>query len=161
MPDTLVALAALVAGVLVTWLVMRSQHVSPAALMGAEARAAAADARAEGFSRELREAEATTELLRSKLEVEQRARAIAETKGQQADVLARRQLEDLAGARTELENAFKSLAADALDSSSRNLLQLAEERFRTLQEQASGELRSRTDALGALVGPLSEKLTEY
>jgi len=148
-------------GALVAWLLGRATRVSPAALTSAEARAAAAEARAGTLTEELAQAEHTVATLRTRLEEEQHRRTVAETEAQQSAALARRQLDDLAAARQQLENAFKSLAADALDASSRNLLQLAEERFRTLQEQASGDLRASKDAIGALVQPLAEKLSEY
>jgi DNA recombination protein RmuC len=154
-------LMGLLAGAGAAWLALRTSRVSPATVSAAEARAAAAEARAGAFEQELRQAEASTDALRARLEDEQRHRTVAETEAEQARVMARRQLEDLVTARQQLENAFKSLAADALDSSTRNLLQLAEERFRTLQEQASGDMRASKDAIGALVQPLSEKLSEY
>lgn len=154
-------LIGLLVGVGLAWLALRSSRVSPGTVSAAESRAAAAEARAGAFEHELRQSEASADALRARLEAEQRHRTVAETEAQQAQAMARRQLEDLSTARQQLENAFKSLAADALDSSTRNLLQLAEERFRTLQEQASGELRARSDAIGALVAPLTEKLTEY
>lgn len=163
--DPLVLLLGLLLGLLpgagLAWLALRSSRVSPASVAAAENRAAAADARAGAFEHELRQLEATVETIRGRLEDAQRCRAVAETQAQQAEAMARRQLDDISAARQHLENAFKSMAADALDHSTRNLLQLAEERFRTLQEQAAGELRARSDAIGALVAPLSEKLTEY
>jgi DNA recombination protein RmuC len=151
----------LLAGAGLAWLALRASRVSPAAVLATEARAAAAEARAGAFEQELRQAEGSIDTLRARLEDEQRHRTVAETEAAQAREMARRQLEDLVSARQQLENAFKSLAADALDSSTRNLLQLAEERFRTLQEQASGDMRASKDAIGALVQPLAEKLSEY
>ena len=58
-------------------------------------------------------------------------------------------------------DTFRAVAADALDASAAHLLTLAEERFRSAQDRAAGELRARTDALGALVAPLTERLVEY
>lgn len=155
-----VLLGALAGGALV-WLLGRVSRISPAAMSAAEARAAAADARASALADDLLHTEAALDAVRARLEDEQRQRTIAETEAQQAVALARRQLDDLVAARQQLENAFKSLASDALDASARTLLQLAEERFRTLQEQASGDLRASKDAIGALVTPLAEKLGEY
>lgn len=157
----LATLLGVLAGTALAWFALRSSRVSQASLSSAEAHAAAAEARATAFEQELRQANATAETLRARLEEAQRRSVVAETHAEQASSAARRQLDDLTTARQQLENAFKSLAADALDSSTRNLLQLAEERFRTIQEQASGELRARGDAIGALVAPLSEKLNEY
>ena len=143
------------------WLALRSSRITPAALAVAETRAASSDARASAVAQELRQTDEELTALRARLEDEQHRRAVAETEAEQATAMARRQLEDLTTARQQLENAFKSLAADALAASSTNLLQLAEERFRTLHEQASGDMRANKDAIGALVLPLAEKLTEY
>jgi DNA recombination protein RmuC len=161
MTDTLIVVVAFAIGAAVSWLVLRTARVSTGAVLAAEMRAAAGEARAEALREELRAAESTAEALRARLESEQQVRAVAETTAQQTSLAMTRQLEELTQARAQFEAAFKSLAADALDSSTRNLLQLAEERFRTVQEQASGDLRAKTDALGALVTPLTEKLTEY
>lgn len=143
------------------WLALRASRISPVAMATAQTRAASAEAKATAIENELRQTDADLTALRARLEDEQRRRAIAETEAAQATAMARRQLDDLAAARQQLENAFKSLAADALAASSTNLLQLAEERFRTLHEQASGDMRANKDAIGALVQPLAEKLTEY
>lgn len=154
-------LLGVLAGAGIVWFLARTSRVSPAAVTAAESRAAAAEARAATLAEEVRQSQAALEALRARLEDEQRRRAIAETEAQQAAAVARRQLDDLAAARQQLENAFKSLASDALDASARTLLQLAEERFRTLQEQASGDLRASKDAIAGLVQPLAEKLSEY
>ena len=118
------------------WLALRSSRVAPKALAVAETRAASSEARASAIEQELRQTDDELTALRARLEDEQHRRAVAETQAEQATAMARRQLDDLTTARQQLENAFKSLAADALAASSTNLLQLAEERFRTLHEQA-------------------------
>lgn len=143
------------------WLALRSSRITPATLASAQAHAASFEAKATAIEQELRQTDAELAALRARLEQEQRQRAIAETRAAQATELAGRQLDDLTAARQQLENAFKSLAADALAASSTNLLQLAEERFRTLHEQASGDMRANKDAIGALVKPLADKLAEY
>jgi DNA recombination protein RmuC len=153
-------LAALASAV-VTWLVMRGSRVSVADARALHAEAAAADARAGAATEALAQAQADLDELRRELAIAQRGKAVAETRAEEVEVRNREHLREFTAAQKQLQDAFKALAADALDSSAARFLTLAEERFRTMQEQASGELRARTDAIGAMVTPLAEKLTEY
>lgn len=153
-------LAALASAV-VTWLVMRGSRVSVADARALHADAAAADARAGAATEALAQAQGDLDELRRELAIAQRGKAVAETRAEEVEVRNREHLREFAAAQKQLQDAFKALAADALDSSAARFLTLAEERFRTMQEQASGELRARTDAIGAMVTPLAEKLTEY
>lgn len=153
-------LAALASAV-VTWLVMRGSRVSVADARALHADAAAADARAGAATEALAQAQGDLDELRRELAIAQRGKAVAETRAEEVEVRNREHLREFAAAQKQLQDAFKALAADALDSSAARFLSLAEERFRTMQEQASGELRARTDAIGAMVTPLAEKLTEY
>lgn len=161
MNELLLAAVAALAGALVTWLVLRSSRVSAAEARGLHAAAAAADARAGAAADALGQAQSELEELRRELSIAQRGKAVAETRAEDVEARMRDQVRDLTSAHKQLQDAFKALAADALDSTAARFLSLAEERFRTLQEQAAGELRARTDAIGALVTPLSDKLTEY
>lgn len=161
MNDLLLAAIAALAGAALTWLVMRSSRVSTRDARDLHASAAAADARAGAAAEALAAAQAELDELRRELSIAQRGKAVAETRAEEIDTRLREQVRDLTSAHKQLQDAFKALAADALDSSATRLLALAEERFRTLQEQTSGELRARTEAIGALVTPLSEKLAEY
>jgi DNA recombination protein RmuC len=60
-----------------------------------------------------------------------------------------------------LSDAFRALAADALDKNAQGFLQLAEEKFRTLREQAAGDFGQRADAVAALLRPLGDTLAAY
>jgi DNA recombination protein RmuC len=64
-------------------------------------------------------------------------------------------------AKTRLTEAFRALAADALKSSNEDFLRLAEQRFKTLTQEAAGELEARKTAVGALVQPLQQALDAY
>lgn len=64
-------------------------------------------------------------------------------------------------AKTRLAEAFRALAADALKSSNEDFLRLAEQRFKTLTQEAAGELEARKTAVETLVQPLQEALTAY
>ncbi|BCS31624.2 hypothetical protein TBR22_A08260 [Luteitalea sp. TBR-22] len=155
----LLTLAAL-AGALVTWLLLRGSRLSATEARRLDAEAAAANARAATLGEALEQAQRDTDDLRRELAIAQRGRAVAETRVDDLEARVREQVRDFAAAQKQVQDAFKALAADALDASTARLLALAEERFRTLQEQAAGELRARTDAIRSLVAPLSEKLVE-
>ncbi len=161
MNDLIAPVVAALVGGLITWLVLRASRVSVGEARALHAEAAAANARAGAAADALAQAQGDLDDLRRELSIAQRGKAIAETRAEETDVRMREQMRDLASAHKQLQDAFKALAADALDTTSVRFLALAEERFRTLQEQASGELRARTEAIGALVLPLSDKLTEY
>ena len=161
MTDVLVPVLAALAGALITWLVLRASRTSVADARALHAEAAAANARAGAAADALAQATGELEELRRELSIAQRGKAVAETRAEQIEIRSREQVREFASAHKQVQDAFKALASDALDASTTRLLALAEERFRTMQEQASGELRARTDAIGALVTPLAEKLTEY
>ncbi len=148
-------------GAIVTWLVLRGSRLSPTEAQALHARTAAAEARAGAAADDLVRAREDLDELRRELSIAQRGRAVAETRAEEADLRGREQVRELQAAHRQMQDAFKALAADALDGSTARLLALAEERFRTIQEQASGELRARADAINAVVAPLSDKLVEY
>jgi len=61
-------------------------------------------------------------------------------------------------ARVQLQDAFKSLAGDALKSNSNEFLKLAEANFKALHATASGNLEQREKAVENLVKPIRETL---
>lgn len=64
----------------------------------------------------------------------------------------------LEDAQSKLSDAFKALSADALNTNSRNFLNLARETLGHFQEAAKGDLDTRQKAIGELVGPLKDSL---
>jgi DNA recombination protein RmuC len=56
--------------------------------------------------------------------------------------------------RKQLQDAFKALASDALEGSTRQFLKLAEQRWETTREEAAGELEKRKAAIEKLLEPL-------
>lgn len=159
-PLALLLILSALAGGVVAWLLLRGSRVSTAEARTLHGEAAAATARAATLGEALEQAQGEADELRRELAIAQRGRAVAETRVDDLETRAREQAREFAVLQRQGQDAFKALAADALDASTTRLLTLAEERFRTLQEQAAGELRARTDALGSLVTPLSEKLVE-
>ncbi len=59
-----------------------------------------------------------------------------------------------------LANEFKALSSDALSRNNTSFLELARESFAKLQQQSSGDLEKRQQAIDALVKPLKESLLQ-
>ena len=144
----LTAVAALVVGGVLGWVLAASRE---------RARTAAAEGRAEAVAERRAELETEVdELTEARAELE---RAVAAS---QVEVrTAREQLEAqktfVESSRKQLEDAFKALASDALEGSSQQFLKLAEQRWETTREEAAGELEKRKAAIENLLEPL--KLT--
>jgi DNA recombination protein RmuC len=64
-------------------------------------------------------------------------------------------------ARARLSDVFKALAAEALSGSTQSFLRLAEEKFKSLREEAAGDLDARRQAIQGLVAPLNQALDVY
>ncbi len=61
---------------------------------------------------------------------------------------------------TELQNAFKALAADALKSNNSSFLQIAQETLKRFQSEAQGDLDARQKAVADMVAPVRDSLTK-
>ena len=73
---------------------------------------------------------------------------------------AAEKLSALTDAHQRLTNEFKALSADALARNNTAFLELARETFGKLQQQSSGDLEKRQQAIDALVKPLRESLQQ-
>lgn len=98
----------------------------------------------EARAKDLQQAQADVAAMRATLEQERKAAA--------------EKLELVSKAGVELKNAFDSLAAKALQSNNESFLQLAKESLAQFQQQASGDLEQRRQAVEALVKPISDSL---
>ncbi len=98
----------------------------------------------ESRAKELQQAQGDVAAMRATLEQERKAAA--------------EKLELVSKAGAELKNAFDSLAARALQSNNESFLQLAKESLAQFQQQASGDLEQRRQAVEALVKPISDSL---
>ena len=63
-------------------------------------------------------------------------------------------------AQARLTNEFKALSADALSRNTTSVLELARASFAQLQQQSTGDLDKRQQAIDALVKPLKESLQQ-
>lgn len=69
-------------------------------------------------------------------------------------------IELLTKAGEDLQNAFKALAADALNSNNSSFLQIAQETLKRFQSEAKGDLDARQKAVADLVAPVRESLNK-
>lgn len=70
-------------------------------------------------------------------------------------------LEELRGIKKDLEDRFKAMASDTLESNSQKFLGLVSERFEKHRADADQSLAKRQEAIQNLVKPLDEKLGKF
>lgn len=70
-------------------------------------------------------------------------------------------LEELRGIKKDLEDRFKAMASDTLESNSQKFLGLVSERFEKHKADADQSLAKRQEAIQNLVKPLDEKLGKF
>lgn len=138
--NLLIALISAVAGALLTWLVLHARHAAVVE------RARAASTEAERLTALNAQLSAQIAELSTTLAAE---RATATEK-----------LAALTDAHARLTTEFKALSADALSRNNATFLELARETFSKLQQQSTGDLEKRQQAIDALVKPLRESLQQ-
>ena len=84
-----------------------------------------------------------------------------ETRLEEERKAAEEKLAILKDAQEKLTSAFNELAQKALDKSKDSFLQLAEQKFKSIQVEAKGELEQRKQAIEGLVKPLRDILKNY
>jgi len=100
------------------------------------------------------------ERLRRELSSEQSLRVRAETDATNQRTNVEEQKRLLSEAESKLREAFGALAGKALQQSSEQFLNLAQERLAKLQQEASGDLANRQESIKGLVEPLQQRLTD-
>ncbi len=96
--------------------------------------------------------------LQEKLAEEQQRRVSAETTAQKARENMDEQKKLLDQARSQLIEAFQSIASEALGKSQQQFLELANSKFETLRGDTVGDLELRKLAIEGLVAPLEDTL---
>jgi DNA recombination protein RmuC len=86
--------------------------------------------------------------------------AAVQARAEEQEKAAADKLAYVTNMRRELADAFKSLSAQALDSTSATFLKLAKAELGQFQVQAASDLESRQKAVDALVQPIAEQLTK-
>jgi DNA recombination protein RmuC len=90
------------------------------------------------------------QLVASRARLESALEAERKTSAEKIELLTR--------AGEDLQNAFKALAADALQSNNLSFLQIAQETLKRFQSEAEGDLEARQKAVADLVAPVRESL---
>lgn len=156
----LIAVAALVVGAAIAWIIAvsrgRVETARVAAELGQQATAADARAKAETERRVAVESDldAVTE---ARNELDRRVSA-AEVEVRTAHEQIDEQKRFVADSKKELEDSFKALSAAALEGSTKQFLELAEQRWKTTREEAGADLEKRKQAIETLLAPLTENL---
>ncbi len=127
-------------------------------LIEATGRLSAAEAEARLAEERRQELETELEVVRAELAQFDRQAAVAQEKAEQAEALVAELKQFRENARKELEDSFKALAAEALTGSSKQFLNLAEQRFATSEERSKAELEKRKKAVETLLEPLQVTL---
>lgn len=140
-PAFIALLSGLILGGLFAWLFGRGQVVS--------------------LRQRLRELQAQQEMIARELagERERRVRAETNLEAERRQSEERRSL--LASAEENFRSAFRALSAEALESSNRRFLELANTAFARFQSESRNDLEQREKAVENLVKPLTEGLQRY
>jgi len=95
---------------------------------------------------------AQTDLVAGKARLESALDAERKTSSEKIDLLTK--------AGEDLQNAFKALAADALDKNNQSFIELAKAKLENFQTQAKGDLDARQKAVADLVAPVRDSLSK-
>jgi DNA recombination protein RmuC len=146
-PYALVAVVFAVAGFGLALLVARRDPVLDERAAGLEAQVASAREESLRLRMQLAEIERETETLHEQL---REATTRSATYEERARLMG--------DAKQALENAFRSLSAEALRSNNQQFLDLAKASLGEFQQSARGDLEKRQQAIDALVGPVKASL---
>lgn len=136
----LLFVAGVTIGALVAWAVTRSRTAAAVAV---------AETRLQGSQSETLSLKQQVDSLHGQLRAADKDRASLQTQlSQSQDGLA------------EQRATFKALAADALRENAEGFLTLANQRFATLRQEATGELEQKRQAVNSLVEPLADALRD-
>ena len=150
--DAVSIVLGLVLGAAIVWLVLRA--------VGGRAAGRLEDAerQQDQLRQERDQRDAAIADLREEVLRERDARARAETERDAERKAAAEKLAVLDRAREQLQDAFKALSAQALESNNQSFLTLAKATLETFQEGARADLEQRRKAVGELVAPVRQSL---
>ena len=163
MLEALLLLAGGIIGIVMGWTLgaSRVKTALNAELRERDHRVTSAEVRLEEIRGQFKTVLGEFEATREKLQAVEAERAALEARM----VEVRKSLADQRGlledARVKLSDTFKVLAAEALAGNTSGFLSLAEEKFKSLKQQAATDLEARQKAVGSLVHPIEEMLSAY
>lgn len=153
----------LLAGAVVAgfWSASRIRTQVQGRLIEAAERAQRAEVEAAEMRKQLTAEQSDLVHTRDALSAAQQARAVAETRVQEAARSLDEQKALVAEARQNLAETFKALSGEALKTNNEAFLNLAKTSFETLQATAKGDLSQRQQAIQDVVRPLHDALKRY
>ena len=146
-----VLLGAILGGAVAAAVLIRRQSLLQGELMTARGRLEESLEREAGWERDLADLEQ-----RLRVSEERRTRLDEQLQAREQALVEQREI--LERAKTELSNTFQAIGARALHANNQQFLDLAQQRFRNLLEEARGEGEKRHLAIDSLVRPLKETL---
>ena len=156
----LLAVVGALFGAAIAWIIAVSRGRVETARIEAELgqKATAADARAEAETERRVAVESDLDAVtEARNELDRRVSA-AEVEVRTAHEQIEEQKRFVADSKKELEDSFKALSAAALEGSTKQFLELAEQRWKTTREEAGADLEKRKQAIETLLAPLTENL---
>lgn len=163
----LIPLLALLLGLVVMWLFMRSriQHAQEIAKAESNTEIATLQERLSGKDQQIAGLNAVLltreeQIASLQRESTQFASRVAELEAtlENERILTKEKMKLLEAAEQKLSDAFKALSAEALKSNNQSFLELAKQNLEKFQEGAKGDLEKRQQAIDALVLPIKESL---
>ncbi|HJQ62808.1 MAG TPA: DNA recombination protein RmuC, partial [Burkholderiales bacterium] len=167
MSEWIVAIAGVVAGALISWIVVRARiearhHVARAEFDSERAvlmeRLDQREARLLEIGGVLRQKEALLEARQGEITALKSAQAELSERLVQERKATEEKLALVKQAESALSDAFKALSSEALKSNNQAFLHLAQAKLAEFQQAAKGELEAREKAVDALVKPIRESL---
>jgi len=147
MEPVAVGVIGLLFGSVIAWLALRSRSA------GISARLSLREKELESEKASLaRLQQAHTELVAGKAHLESALESERKASNEKIELVTR--------ASEDLRNAFKAMASDALKSNNSSFLQIAEERLKRFQIQATSDLESRQKAVADMVAPVRDSLNK-
>jgi DNA recombination protein RmuC len=143
------------------WATSRTRRAHAARLLDLETRLATQGGGADVVREQLASSRGDVERLHGDLRVATAEKADAEARVREMRTSLEEQRRLLEETKVRLTEAFRALAADALKSSNEDFLRLAEQRFKSLTQEAAGELEARKVAVASLVQPLQQAVEAY
>ncbi len=147
MEPGVIGVIGLVFGSVIAWLVLRSRSA------GISARLSLREKELESEKASLaRLQQAHTELVAGKAHLESALDSERKASNEKIELVTR--------ASEDLRNAFKAMASDALKNNNSSFLEIAEERLKRFQIQATSDLESRQKAVADMVAPVRDSLNK-
>ncbi|MBT8044402.1 MAG: DNA recombination protein RmuC [Verrucomicrobiae bacterium] len=150
------AIAGLIFGILIVWIILASKNKSRAALDAEKLRAE--QQRSQEASQNLQALQARYEELHTSERALRQTQTELEVRLQEEKKAAAEKQALLEKAELRLTDTFKALSADTLKSSQEQFLSLAKNSLKAQQQEASSELEKRKVAVEQLVKPISQTL---